>query len=105
MKYVPPSTQLPTRTYWVIYHISIQDLLGQGGHTLKFKMVMALYTGNEFALIYASMICMCITIKLKLLYILTIPLALGFIANHCSQNNRTVCFSSLNISGVRKCKY
>ena len=26
---------------------------------------------------------------------------LGFIANSCSQNNSEVCFSSLNISGVK----
>ena len=27
-----------------------------------------------------------------------------YIANSCNQNNRKLCFCSLNISGVRKCK-
>ena len=65
-------------------------------------MVIALLTGNEFAFIHAFMMGMCITIKTKAI---VIPLVLGFIGKYCSQNNRTLSFSSLNISGVRKCKY
>ena len=65
-----PANPLYVILIWYIDTKYVSGKLGPGGeHTSKLKMVMTLFfkylTGNKFALIDISMICMCNKIKIK----------------------------------------
>ena len=105
-----PANPLCCILVWSIYTIYVSGKLvqGGGGHTSKLKMVINLFlsllTENKFALIHVSMIHMCKKVKTKAGILQQYLLCLAVyqkIATKTTEN----CFSSLNISGVRKCKY
>ena len=82
--------------------------LGPGGeHTSKLKMVMTLFfkylTGNKFALIDICMIRMCNKIKIKASSLQQYLLWMVLWQKVAAKTNGNYVFSSLNISGVRKC--
>ena len=82
---------------------------GGGEHTSKLKMVINLFllllTENKFALIHASMIRMCNKVKTKASILQQYLLCLVVYQKIATKTIRNYVFSSLNICGVRKCKY
>ena len=107
----PPGPSLPLTYVVSIYHISIQykGFAGsRGGHTFILKMIMTLflYCLTGFALKHVSLMHMCNKTRTKAClfqqYILCLVL-LQIIAAKTTGNHVFIC--SLNISGVRKCKY
>ena len=58
-----------------------------------------------FALIHVSMICMCNKVKTKASILQQYLLCLVAYQNNATKTIGNYAFSSLNISGVRKCKY
>ena len=82
----------------------------EGGQTSKLKMVMALFfhflIGNKFALIHVFFIIgMCNEVKTKASLFQEYILCLDLWQNIAAKTIGNYVFSSLNTSGVRKCKY
>ena len=96
-----------------IYHISIQykGYAGsRGGAYFYIKNyddpISVILTGNKFALKHVSLMHMCNTLKLKLIYFNNTSCAPSvLLQKNAVKTKGNHVFCSLNISGVRKCKY
>ena len=81
----------------------------RGEHTSKLKMVINLFlyllTKNIFALIHVSMIRMCNKVKPKASILKQYLFCLAVNQKIATKTIENYVFRSLNISGVRKCKY
>ena len=69
------------------------------------NLFLQLLTENKFALIHASMIRMCNKVKTKASILQQYLLCLVVYQKIATKTIGNYVFSSLNISGVRKCKY
>ena len=107
-KYVPPlepANCLYCILVWSIYTIYVSWKLVQGGGGTYFKIengdlpISLIIDQNKFALIHVSMICMCNKVKTKAIY------CAWSIPKIATKTIRNYVFSSLNISGVKKCEY
>ena len=82
---------------------------GGGEHTSKLKMVtklfLSLLTETKFALIHVSMIRMCNKVKTKASILQQYILCFVVYQKIATKTIGNYFVGSLNISGVRKCKY
>ena len=89
-------------------HVSKWEAGSRGEHTSKWKMLinlfLYLFTVNKFALIHVSMIRMCNKVKTKASILQQYLLCLVVYQKIETKTKGNYVFSSLNISGVRKCK-
>ena len=115
-KYVPPPLEPANPLYcilaWSIYTKYVSGKLVQGGGGgAYFKIlngdqpISLIIEPKKIALVHVSMIRICNKVKTKASVLQQYLLCLVVYQKNCNQNNRKLCFSTLNISGLRKCKY
>ena len=112
MSPLAPANPLYCILIWYIDTTYVSGKLGPvgvGEHTSKLKMVITLFfkylTENKFALIDISMIRMCNKMKTKASKLQQYILWMVLWQKVAAKTIENYDFSSLNISGVRKCKY
>ena len=107
-----PGPSFPLTYVVSIYHISIQykGFAGsRGEHTFILKNdndpISVILIGNKFALKHVSLMHMCNNTKTKAGLFQQYILCLVLLKNIAAKTIENLDFCSLNISGVRKCKY